>query len=336
MPAIRRQGRRLVRARMAILFGCVGTWAFPRRFCVCGCVVVSPPRATFFGSRPKEGKGLAPDIRFFAQAKNALALSQFQGHAATGHPWPIAALAASMPLNPGTPTPLGLLYGAVGVFGCFPGSLQSQSQSQSQSQAVAQSLFVGARGTPSSCSRTAPQGTADFVRRRVRGTLLPVCSGVTGADLVREIRCGVLRSSARQPTYLARAGVECGVSTLFEELRGTRPVGAGHARDPSAGPAVSPGDSPVSVRRSDGLRGQGPLLREPAPAGKVGAGAGREHGSLLQGGVAGTGGVAREFANKATPTGRACGWWPRSAAPRLAVPGAARTRSPATPLPAVA
>ena len=32
MPAIRRQGRRLVRARMSILFGCVDTWAFPRRF----------------------------------------------------------------------------------------------------------------------------------------------------------------------------------------------------------------------------------------------------------------------------------------------------------------
>jgi hypothetical protein len=29
-------------------------------------LLVSPPRATFFGKRPKEGKGLAPDIRFFA------------------------------------------------------------------------------------------------------------------------------------------------------------------------------------------------------------------------------------------------------------------------------
>jgi len=61
---------------------------------------VSPPRATFFGKRPKEGKGLAPDIRFFAYAKNSLVEAKFQGHAAKGHPWPIAALAASMPLNP--------------------------------------------------------------------------------------------------------------------------------------------------------------------------------------------------------------------------------------------
>jgi len=33
-------------------------------------------------------------------APGSFAPSPFQGHAAKGHPWPIAALAASMPLNP--------------------------------------------------------------------------------------------------------------------------------------------------------------------------------------------------------------------------------------------
>ena len=53
-----------------------------------------------FGSRPKRNqKGLPrhPALRF---APGPFAPSPFQGHAAKGHPWPIAALAASMPLNP--------------------------------------------------------------------------------------------------------------------------------------------------------------------------------------------------------------------------------------------
>jgi len=53
-----------------------------------------------FGSRPKRNqKGLPrhPALRF---APGSFAPSPFQGHAAKGHPWPIAALAASMPLNP--------------------------------------------------------------------------------------------------------------------------------------------------------------------------------------------------------------------------------------------
>lgn len=40
----------------------------------------------------------------------SLVPSLLQGHAAKGHPWPIAALVASMPLNPST-IPLGLLTG---------------------------------------------------------------------------------------------------------------------------------------------------------------------------------------------------------------------------------
>ena len=53
-----------------------------------------------FGSRPKRNqKGLPrhPALRF---APGSFAPSPFQGHAAKGHPWPIASLAASMPLNP--------------------------------------------------------------------------------------------------------------------------------------------------------------------------------------------------------------------------------------------
>ena len=69
MPAIRRQGRRflLLLVFQVRCFG-LGVPAPLRRargFCV------SPPRATYFGKRrmaapPKVGKGLAPDIRFFA------------------------------------------------------------------------------------------------------------------------------------------------------------------------------------------------------------------------------------------------------------------------------
>ncbi len=61
---------------------------------------VSPPRASYFGKRPKVTKGLASDIRFFAWAKNSLVEAEFQGHAAKGHPWPIAAVATSLSLNP--------------------------------------------------------------------------------------------------------------------------------------------------------------------------------------------------------------------------------------------
>ena len=60
---------------------------------------VSPRRATYFSSRGKVGKTLAPDIRPRLR-RGSLTPSLLQGPAAKGHPWPIASLAASMPLNP--------------------------------------------------------------------------------------------------------------------------------------------------------------------------------------------------------------------------------------------
>ena len=60
---------------------------------------VSPRRATYFSSRGKVGKTLAPDIRPRLR-RGSLTPSLLQGPAARGHPWPIASLAASMPLNP--------------------------------------------------------------------------------------------------------------------------------------------------------------------------------------------------------------------------------------------
>ncbi|MFV3331639.1 hypothetical protein ACNFIA_11955 [Pseudomonas sp. NY15437] len=61
---------------------------------------VSPLGESLLANDPKGTKRSCPSIRFFAQAKNALAAAQFQGHAVTGHPWPITALATSMSLNP--------------------------------------------------------------------------------------------------------------------------------------------------------------------------------------------------------------------------------------------
>jgi hypothetical protein len=61
---------------------------------------VSPLTASPFWQTPqKEPKGLAPAIRVSLRS-TSLTPSLLQGPAAKGHPWPIAALAASMPLNP--------------------------------------------------------------------------------------------------------------------------------------------------------------------------------------------------------------------------------------------
>ena len=60
---------------------------------------VSPHRATYFSSRGKVGKTLAPDIRPRLR-RGSLTPSLLRGLAAKGHSWPIASLAASMPLNP--------------------------------------------------------------------------------------------------------------------------------------------------------------------------------------------------------------------------------------------
>ena len=59
-----------------------------------------PAGRVTFVSRDKSNQKrlpLHPALRF---APGPFAPSPFQGHAAKGHPWPIAALAASMPLNP--------------------------------------------------------------------------------------------------------------------------------------------------------------------------------------------------------------------------------------------
>ena len=53
----------------------------------------------FWQTPQKEPKGLCPCIRVSLRS-TPLTPSLLRGHAAKGHPWPIAALAASMPLNP--------------------------------------------------------------------------------------------------------------------------------------------------------------------------------------------------------------------------------------------
>ena len=56
-------------------------------------------RATYFSSRGKVGKTLAPTLGFHC-VKTPLVPSLLRGHATTGRPWPIVPLAASLPLNP--------------------------------------------------------------------------------------------------------------------------------------------------------------------------------------------------------------------------------------------
>ena len=61
-------------------------------------------------------------------SSGSLAPSSFQGHAAKGHPWPIAALAASMPLNPLHNDSTRPPDGAFGV-ACEIGAPEPRSQS---------------------------------------------------------------------------------------------------------------------------------------------------------------------------------------------------------------
>lgn len=56
-------------------------------------------RLTFFACAKKVSKETHPYIRPRLR-RGSLAPSPLQGHAAKGHPWPIAALATSMSLNP--------------------------------------------------------------------------------------------------------------------------------------------------------------------------------------------------------------------------------------------
>ena len=56
-------------------------------------------RLTFFACAKKVSKETHPCIRPRLR-RGSLAPSPLQGHATKGHPWPIAALATSMSLNP--------------------------------------------------------------------------------------------------------------------------------------------------------------------------------------------------------------------------------------------
>ena len=60
---------------------------------------VAPLRRLTFGSRPKSKQKVLP-LAYGPTASGSLAPSLLQGPAAKGHPWPIAAFAASMSLNP--------------------------------------------------------------------------------------------------------------------------------------------------------------------------------------------------------------------------------------------
>ena len=81
-----------------------GGWAgtFFRRELAASVVLAIPvpllQRVTS-GKRPRSNQEGLP-LASGPTSSGPLAPSLFQGHAAKGHPWPIAALAASMPLNP--------------------------------------------------------------------------------------------------------------------------------------------------------------------------------------------------------------------------------------------
>ena len=61
--------------------------------------MVSTLRRVPFGRTQKEPKGPRPIVRPSLRS-GSLAPALLRGHAATGHPWPIAALPASMPVDP--------------------------------------------------------------------------------------------------------------------------------------------------------------------------------------------------------------------------------------------
>ena len=61
--------------------------------------MVSTLRRVPFGRTQKEPKGPRPIVRPSLRS-GSLAPVLLRGHAATGHPWPIAALPASMPVDP--------------------------------------------------------------------------------------------------------------------------------------------------------------------------------------------------------------------------------------------
>ena len=67
-------------------------------FRVVGCFLFRPSASHFCRDKSNQNRlPLHPALRF---APGAFTPSSLQGHAPKGHPWPIVALAASMPLNP--------------------------------------------------------------------------------------------------------------------------------------------------------------------------------------------------------------------------------------------
>ncbi|MDH1052169.1 hypothetical protein N5C91_26950, partial [Pseudomonas sp. GD03903] len=74
------------------------------RFCAASaCARIpcfAPSGESLLANAPKGTKKSRPCHPAFRFAKSTLGSSEFQGPAAKGHPWPIAALATSMSLNP--------------------------------------------------------------------------------------------------------------------------------------------------------------------------------------------------------------------------------------------
>ncbi len=70
------------------------------RYCGHGCLGFRPYGGSLLANAPKVTKKSCPSIRCLAKARHALTPALLRGHAATGHPWPGAASAASLPRYP--------------------------------------------------------------------------------------------------------------------------------------------------------------------------------------------------------------------------------------------
>ena len=70
------------------------------RYCGHGCWRFRPYGDSLFSNAKKVSKTACPSIRCLARARHALTPALLRGPAATGHPWPGAASAASLPRYP--------------------------------------------------------------------------------------------------------------------------------------------------------------------------------------------------------------------------------------------
>ncbi|SDZ62583.1 hypothetical protein SAMN03159453_05181 [Pseudomonas sp. NFIX28] len=70
------------------------------RYCGHGCWRFRPYGDSLFSNAKKVSKNACPSIRCLARARHALTPALLRGPAATGHPWPGAASAASLPRYP--------------------------------------------------------------------------------------------------------------------------------------------------------------------------------------------------------------------------------------------